>query len=61
MTDAHTTLKPTYRLRWVPRSNMQAHDLKLQQAWEAVHYDAERPISIETEWRDIPVEADANQ
>lgn len=31
--------KPTPQLRWVPRSMMQAHDLKLQQAWETVTYD----------------------
>ena len=53
---ASTTSKPTNRLRWVPRSMMQAMDLKLQQAWEIVHYDGLRPTSIETEWRDVPVE-----
>lgn len=53
---AHTTAKPTAQLRWVPRSMMQAHDLKLQQAWETVHYKGDRPVRIEIEWRDIPVE-----
>ena len=53
---ASTTSKPTNRLRWVPRSIMQAAGLKLQQAWEIVHYNGAQPTSIETEWRDIPVE-----
>ncbi len=52
---AHTTAKPTARLRWVPRSMMQAHDLKLQQAWETVYYDGAHPVKIETDWRDIPI------
>ena len=51
-----TTAKPTMRLRWVSRSMMQAHDLKLQQAWETVYYDGAQPIKIETEWRDITIE-----
>jgi len=51
----HTTSKPTMRLRWVPRSMMQAHDLRLQQAWETVHYEGAQPTKIETEWRDVPV------
>jgi len=51
-----TTAKPTNRLRWVPKSMMQAADLKLQQAWEIVHYEGARPTRIEVEWRDIPVE-----
>lgn len=51
-----TTAKPTYRLRWVPLSMMQAHRRKLQQAWETVHYEGAQPIRIETEWRDVPFE-----
>jgi hypothetical protein len=51
-----TTAKPTYRLRWVPKSMMQAHELKLQQAWETTHYEGAQPIRLETEWRDVPVE-----
>lgn len=53
---ASTTSKPTCHLRWVPRSMMQAADYKLQQAWETVHYDGARPIRLEVEWRDIPIE-----
>lgn len=53
----HTTAKPTMRLRWVPRSIMQAADLKLQQAWETMHYNDAQPVKIETEWRDVPVAA----
>jgi hypothetical protein len=57
MTDAvSTTAKPTMRLRWVPKSMMQAADLKLQQAWETVSYNGARPVSIEVEWRDVPIE-----
>lgn len=55
MPNAHTTSKPTCRLRWVSKSMLQAADLKLQQAWETVHYDGAQPTSIETEWRDVPV------
>jgi hypothetical protein len=55
---ASTTAKPTPRLRWTPKSKMQAHDLKLQQAWEIVHYDGHRPVRMEIEWRDIPIEMD---
>lgn len=53
---ASTTSKPTMRLRWVPKSMMQAADLKLQQAWGTVHYLGAQATKIETEWRDIPVE-----
>ena len=51
-----TTSKPTARLRWVSKSMMQAHELKLQQAWETVHFEGKQPVRIETEWRDIPTE-----
>jgi hypothetical protein len=40
----------------LPKSMMQAHDLKLQQAWETTTYHGDRPVSISVEWRDIPVE-----
>lgn len=51
-----TTSKPTMHLRWVPKSMMQAADLKLQQAWETVTYHGKRPTSISVEWRDVPIE-----
>jgi hypothetical protein len=54
---AHTTAKPTVQLRWVPKSMMQAADLKLQQAWETVHYEGAKPVRIEVEWRDVPTVA----
>ena len=53
---ASTTAKPSMRLRWVPKSMMQAMDLKLQQAWEITHYDGARPVRLEVEWRDVPIE-----
>lgn len=52
----NTTAKPTCRLRWVPKSMLQAADFKLQQAWETTHYEGTRPVRIETEWRDVPIE-----
>ena len=52
---ASTAAKPTYRLWSAPKSIMPG--LKLQQAWDTVHYDGERQW-IETEWRDMPIERD---
>lgn len=49
--------KPTCALRWVPRSAMQAHDLKLQQAFEVEVLDSTGSRwKRYTEWRDVPVE-----
>lgn len=48
--------RPTVRLRWVPKSMMQAMDLKLQQAWEITHYENGKVARAEIEWRDVPVE-----
>ncbi|MET4184980.1 hypothetical protein ABIB94_007109 [Bradyrhizobium sp. JR7.2] len=54
--NACTTSKPTCRLRWVSKSMLQAADLKLQQAWETTYYEGSRPVRLETEWRDVPIE-----
>jgi hypothetical protein len=41
--------------RWVPLSMMQAHQHKLQQAWEITEYrDDGMPVKRWTEWRDVP-------
>lgn len=44
------------QLRWVPKSMMQAADLKLQQAWCITTYRDCRPLTQTIEWRDVPIE-----
>lgn len=47
---------PTMQLRWVPKSMMQAMDLKLQQAWTVTLHDKDgKPWKSSIEWRDVPV------
>lgn len=43
-------------VRWVPLSMLQAHRRKLQQLYEIICYENGKPVSHETEWRDVPLE-----
>lgn len=50
----------TPRLRWVPRSIMQAGDFKLQQAHLIYVVDNDgRRMGSRIEWRDVPTEMDS--
>lgn len=47
---------PTNVLRWVPKSMMQASDLKLQQLYQQLVTDETGASWYESvEWRDVPI------
>lgn len=55
-----TSSAPTMQLRWVPKSMLQATDLKLQQAWSITHFHKDgKPWRHALEWRDVPTEFNA--
>lgn len=41
-------------VRWVPRSMMQAGDMKLQQIWAITKYKRGVAVGVRMEWRDVP-------
>lgn len=45
--------RPTGRIKWFPRSMMQAHNLELYQEYEVRRYDGGKPHSRSLEWRKV--------